>query len=230
MATTGEEVRTTEIAVLPEAEAVRLVRRAAGARGLVWPQDARSVQGIGGLQADLAGSPGQERLAWATLNGRDGVVGLFSGDKLLDTPNRSLGQVRRVQLVRLPGLPYRALMVDDLVEQRVGAFLTEERRRIYVWDGRRMRQVYQGIPKRSQLIHAQWENPRGPAVWRRSLQEGEIRLKGLMLTERTRSTEWEAVGSPREPVPAEDRFRLRRETETERQLQWNGRLRRFEPV
>lgn len=230
MATTGQGICTMETAVLPEEEAVRLVRRAAGARGLQWPQDARSVQGVGGFHADLAGRPGEERLAWATLNGKDGVVGLFSGDKLLDAPNRGLGQVRRVQLVRLPGLPYRALMVDDLVEQQVGAFFTEERRRIYVWDGRRLRQVYQGILKRSQLIHAQWENPRGPAVWRRSLQEGEIRLNGLMLTERTRSTEWEAVGSPQGPVPPEERFRLRREAAAERQLRWNGRLRRFEPA
>jgi len=230
MAVGKEVTRLAAAAVLPEGEAARLARRAAGARGLFWPADERAVRGVGGLTADLAGTPGPERLAWATLNGRDGVIGLFSGDRLLDSPNRSLGEILRVQPIRLPGLPHRALMVDDRVDQRTGAYLVEERRRIYVWDGRHMRQVYLGILRREQLVHAQWTNPRAPAVWRRLRQEGEIRLKGLILSERSRIVETEAVGSPQEPVPPESRFRLRREEVQERQLRWDPRLRRFESV
>lgn len=230
MAATGVEARTGVVTVLPEAEAAQLVRRSAGARGLDWPQGTGGVQGIGGLQADLAGDRGDERLVWGTLNNRDGVIGLFRGDRLLDSPNRGLGQVQRVQLVRLPGLPYYALMVDDLVDQRTGAYLTEQRRRIYVWDGRRLRQVFLGTLKREELFHAQWENPRAPVAWRRRQEEGEIRLQGPMLTEQVRRTEWEAVGSPQEPIPGDDRFRLRSEETEERRLQWNPRLRRFEPA
>lgn len=230
MAASEAGVEAARRAILPEAEALGLVRRVAGVRGLPWPAQAGAVTGVGGMAADVAGNPGSERVAWATLNGRDGVIGLFSGDRLLDSANRSLGQVQRVQLVTLPGLPYRALMVDDLVDQRTGAHLIEEHRRLYVWDGHRMRQVYLGVLRREQLTHAQWDNPRGPAVWRRLREEGEITLRGLILTERSQTRRAEAVGSSRAPVPPDSQFRLRCETESLRRFRWDPRLRRFDPA
>lgn len=142
------------LTVLPDTEAQRLARRLAGARGIPWPTGPVSgsvsgpvpgpaaVSGVGGFTAHLTHLPGRDAVAWATVGKTHGLLGLFSDGRLLAAADRSLAPVLRVQAVPLPGLPHLALMVDDLADETPG--VSGERRRIYVWDGRGLRQLFLG--------------------------------------------------------------------------------------
>ena len=216
--------------VLSERDVAKLIRRAAGARGLALEANLRSVRGMGGLALDVTTNPGREWLVWATVGEDDGLLGLFSGDRLLTTPPKELGAILRVQPVSLPGLPHRAIMVDDRYEEAVGAFLTEEHRRIYVWDGRGLREVYRGTLASEQYTHARWDNPRAPQVWRLVRSTGNVMLSGGSIVEERLDERLEAPGSAKEPIPAASRFRVTSRAELERRLRWDPRLRRFEPM
>lgn len=213
---------------LPPQQAEQLARRAAAARGITWPENGGRKPVVAGFAADLTGHPGLEQVVWANL-GNQGLLAVFAGGKLVGT-DTELGQILRVQPVTLPGLPHLALMVDDRYDAMVGAFLVEERRRIEVWDGRGLRTVYRGVLSAEQYHHAQWDNPRGPAVWRLARSSGEINLRGIMLTEQVRREQLEAPGSPQAPIPKAEAFRRVSEESTQRRLQWDARLRRFEPL
>jgi len=208
---------------LPAAEVERLLRRAAAGRG------ARrgDLHEAAGFALEMTGGGGRDRLVWGTLGKQDGLLALFSGDRLL-AAEKDLGEILRVQPVALPGLPQFAAMVDDLYDEMVGAFLREERRRIYVWDGRGLREVYKGTLESEQYRHARWDNPRGPNAWRLRRILGEVKVQGGNLTEVERTQELEASGAPDAPLPPAKVFRLLRERRQERHLVWNARLRRFE--
>jgi hypothetical protein len=139
------------LTVLPHAEALRLVQRLAGARGIAWPADPGAVTGVGGFQAPLTHRPGPDAVVWATVHQHNGLLGLFSDRKLVAP--LSLPQVTRVQALPLPGLPHLALMVDD----------RDGRRRLYVWDGHGLRQIFRGEADASlhadMLLRYDW-NPR----------------------------------------------------------------------
>lgn len=214
---------------LSGAQAEQLARRAAGARGLQWPSDPRDVRGVGAFSAELTNLPGRETVAWATLGKNDGVLGLFSeAGKLLASANDSLAEVLRVQVASLPGLPHGALIVDDRYDELVGAFLREERQRIYVWDGRGLREVFRGPLSGEQYTHAQWENPRAPQVWQLLRTAADIHLRDGVLTHVIREHKLQAPGSARSPIPPASSFRLVSEKVEERRYIWNSRLRRFE--
>ncbi|HEY3367907.1 MAG TPA: hypothetical protein VGK74_22845 [Symbiobacteriaceae bacterium] len=218
------------VTALPEEEALRLARRAAGRRGLTWPDVASAGHGVGGFTLDMTHHPGPETVVWATLGKQDGVLALFAGPKLLATADSSLGEVLRVQPVDLPGLPHSALMVDDRVDQMAGAFYREERRRIYVWDGHGLRQVFTAPLLREQVRHARWENPRARAAWLLDRTVGDVALTDGFLTETLRQERLEAPGTQRDPVPPPGAFRrLEQQTEVKR-YRWNNRLRRFDPA
>jgi hypothetical protein len=218
------------LVALPRSEALQLARRAAGARSIEWPADPGAISGVGGFRADITGQRGQERVAWATVDHNTGVLGLFADGRLLASADRNLGRVVRVQVISLPGLPHLALMVDDLVDQMVGAYLREERRRIYVWDGRGLREVFQGQLSSEQFEHAQWRNRRAPALWRLHRTLGDTALRDGNLTYTARHQELEAAGLPQAGIPAPGAFRLLSERREERRYRWNPRLRRFDQV
>ena len=217
------------VEVLPQQQAEQLARRAAAARGVIWPTDGgRNKPIVAGFAADLTGHPGFEQVVWTNL-GSEGLLAVFAGGKLVGA-DTELGQILRVQPVTLPGLPHKALMLDDRYDAMVGAFLVEERRRILVWDGRGLRKVYQGVLASEKYQHARWDSPRGPAVWRLSRTTGDIHLRGIILTEQMRHERLEAPGSPQEPIPQSAAFRTTSEETRQRRLQWDARLRRFEPL
>lgn len=218
------------LTALEDAEALRLARRAAAARGLSWPDEPGAVRGAAGFAANLTHHPGRERVAWATLPGQRGVLGLFAGDKLVATADRALGQITAVQPVALPGVEHLALMVDDQYDNLTGGFLREARRRIYSWDGRGLRQLFVGILEAEQFRHARWENASAPQVWKRQRTTGEVELTGGELTYNLKEEWLEAVGRVDAPIPPPEKFRVVREKATLERLRWNPRLRRFEPV
>lgn len=222
------QIPEATLEALPQAEAVALARRAAAARGLTWPMAAREAPVVAGFTADITSHPGLEQVVWATI-GKQSILAVFAGGKLVAT-DTALGQILRVQPVTLPGLPHLALMVDDRNDQMVGAFLVEERRRIEVWDGRGLRSIYQGVLSSEQYHHARWDNPRGPAVWQLDRMRGDILLRGIILTEKLQQEHLEAPGSPQESIPPADAFKVKTEESSERRLQWDARLRRFEPL
>lgn len=213
---------------LSRQQAEILARRAAAAKAINWPTSGGTKLEVAGFEADVTGHPGREQVVWANL-GKEGLLAVFAGGKLVGT-DTEVGQILRVQPVTLPGLPHLALMIDDQYDARVGAFLNEERRRVEVWDGRGLRKVYQGVLSSEQYHHARWDNPRGPAVWRLTRVKGDINLRGIILTEQMRTERLEAPGSPTEPVPPAEAFRLTGEESKQRRLQWDARLRRFEPL
>lgn len=222
----GAHLLPRAVRVLSEGEAAGLLRRAAVARGVGAASAPREVGGFG---LEMTGAGGAEQLAWGTYSKDDGLLALFRGGRLLAVADSGLGEIRRVQPLALPGLPHFAIMVDDLVDEMVGAFLKEERRRIYVWDGRTLRQVYKGTLEAVEYSHARWENPRGHNVWRLQRTLGEVTLQDGTLTEVTRVQQLEAAGSPDAPLPPDRAFRLIREQRNEHRLVWNPRLRRFDP-
>jgi hypothetical protein len=222
----GVQVMPRPVAVLGQEEAAGLLRRAATARGIGAESAPREVGGFG-LEITGPGEAGQ--LVWGTFHKQDGLLALFRGGRLLAAVDKGLGEIRRVQPLALPGLPQFAIMVDDRVDEMVGAFARQERRLIYVWDGRTLRQVYQGILEGEQYSHARWENPRGHNVWRLRRTLGEVSIQGGTLTEVTRVQQLEAPGAPDAPLPPDSAFRLVREQRAERRLVWNARLRRFDP-
>ncbi|HWI53030.1 MAG TPA: hypothetical protein VNT01_12900 [Symbiobacteriaceae bacterium] len=221
----GVQVMPAPVMVLPASEAESLVKKAATARGL-RPE---SIRNTGGFALKMTGAGGPERLVWATLDSQDGLLALFSGDRLLAAADKELGEITKVQPLPLPGLPHFAVMVDDRYDQMVGAFAREERRRIYVWDGRGLRQVYQGLLGFEQYRHARWDNPRGPNAWRLRRVLGEVTVRGGDLTEVQRVQQLEAPGASDAPLPPAQSFRLLSEQRQERHLVWNERLRRFAP-
>lgn len=223
------ELQPDPIGTLSEADALQVVRRAAAARGVPWPQDPKAVHGVGGLTGPFTGR-GTQALAWATIGRNGGLVGLSEGGKLLASADKALGEILRVQPVTLPGLPGYALIVDDRYDDMVGAFTREERRRIYVWDGRSLREVYKGMLSGEQFTHSTWDNPRAAPLWRLDRMTGEINLSDGTLHEVTRLQKMDAPGKADEPVPPLERFRQISETKSEKRLQWNARLRRFDPV
>jgi len=222
----GVQVMPRPVTVLGQEEAVPLLRRAATARGVGAASVPREVGGFG-LEITGPGEVGQ--LVWGTFAKQDGLLALFRGGRLLAAADKALGEIRRVQPLALPGLPQFAIIVDDRVDEMVGAFAREERRRIYVWDGRTLRQVYQGILEGEEYSHARWENPRGHNVWRLQRTLGEVGIQGGALTEVTRIQQLEAPGAPDAPLPPSSAFRMISEKRAERRLVWNARLRRFDP-
>ncbi|MDF2631114.1 MAG: hypothetical protein K0R39_4945 [Symbiobacteriaceae bacterium] len=218
----GMRVMPGPVDLLDPGEATGLLQRAVGARMASVPR------GTGGLQLALTGSGRGDQLVWGTYQKDDGVLALFSGGRLLSVIEGGLGEIRRVQPLVLPGLPHFAIAVDDRVDEMVGAYLWEEHRRIYVWDGRTLREVYLGVLAAEEYGHARWENPRGHQVWRLRRRQGEITLQEGGLTEVTREQQLEAAGRPDEPLPPSSAFRPVSETRHERRLVWNARLRRFE--
>lgn len=212
------------VSLLLPAEAEALLRRAATARGWRWGD----VRGTGGFLLEVTGGGSPERLVWATFGKQAGLLALFSGEKMLATLEKGLGEILRVQPLALPGLPQFALMVDDRYDEMVGAFLREARRRIYVWDGRGLREIYQGMLESEQFVHAQWENPRGPNAWRLRRTLSDVALQDGLLTESQRLQELEAPGAAGSPLPAAKAFRLLKERRQEKRLTWNARLRRFQ--
>lgn len=221
----GMQVLPGRVTVLDQGEAAGLLRRAAGARGL---GAAGAPRDVGGLALAVTGAAGAEQLVWGTFGKQDGLLALFRDGRLLAAVEHGLGEIRRVQPVVLPGLPQFALMVDDRVDERVGAFFLAERRRVYVWDGRTLRQVYEGTLEAEQFGHARWEDSRGHNVWRLQRTLGEVTLQDGALTEVSRVQQLEAPGAPDAPLPAASAFRLINEQRTERRLVWNARLRRFD--
>jgi hypothetical protein len=228
MAVTSFETAAPAVAPLRTAQALPLLRRAAGARGLTWPADSRQVTGVGGFTGNFTQLPGDEQVVWATLPGQNGLVALFSGDRLLAAETKSLGTVEAVQPLSLPLLPHLALMVDDRYDEMVGAYLVEQKRRIYVWDGRTLREIYRGVLSSEQYRHEKWDNPRGRDLWRLTRVTGQILPKGMSLTESTKVEEWEAPGSPREPLPRPAAFHLVSERTEEHKFRWDPRLRRYD--
>ncbi|HYG59436.1 MAG TPA: hypothetical protein VD902_15345 [Symbiobacteriaceae bacterium] len=216
------------VQALPQAEAAALARRAAAAKGMTWPAEGQPSVQSAGFTADLTSHPGTEQAVWASP-GKEGFLAIFAGGRLVGA-DKGLGEILRVQPVSLPGLPHMGLMVDDRYDALTGAFLFEERRRIYVWDGRGLRKIYQGILQAEQYRHARWDNPRGPALWRLTRTTGEIALRNALLVERTLVEELEAPGSPQEPLPRPGAFRRVRGDTRERRLMWNARLRRFDEM
>jgi hypothetical protein len=219
-----------EVTAIPRDEALRLLRRAAPARGISWPSDPRAVAGVGGLEGDFTDRPGTEKAVWGTLNGKDGLLVLFSGDRPIAWGDKQLAAITAVQPVVLPGLPTVALMVDDRNDQMVGAFLAEERRRIYVWDGRGLREAWRGLLSSEQYRHARWQNPRGPNLWRLDRITGQVTLRGTTLEEMIRTQQLEAPGSAQAPIPPSGSFRVVSEKDETRRFRWDARLRRFEPA
>lgn len=210
---------------LDSALALRLLRRAAGARGVAWPSDPT---GVAGFRADLTGRGGRETLVWGTLGKDDGILALFDGEKLLAVANRSLGAITNVQLVRLPGLPHLAVMADDLYDEMFGAYMLEKRRRIWVWDGKGLRQAWRGNLASEQYHHVRWTNPSGPQQWQLDRTRSEVSLVGGELVQRlTEQTLW-APGRTDQPIGPLERFRVVDSKESTRRFQWNARLRRFE--
>jgi hypothetical protein len=220
----GTQALPAPVEVLPVAEVDRLVRRALANRSV------SEVRQEGGFALRLTTQAGAQQVVWATLGKQDGLLAVFSGEKLLATADKSLAEITKVQPVVLPGLPHFALMVDDRYDEMVGAYLRERRRRIYVWDGRGLREVYKGLLESEQYSHARWENPRGPAAWRLRRVRGDIALRDGVLTERTTTERLEAPGLPTAPIPAASAFRLLGQETAERTLRWNERLRRFDPA
>lgn len=210
------------ITVLPAGEAESLVTRAAkGAR----PGGLRQV---GGITLEVTGGGGPDQLVWGTFGRQEGLMALYSGGRPVATLDKGLGEILRVQPLALPGLPAYAIMVDDRYDEMVGAFLKEERRRIYVWDGRGLRQVFAAPLESEQYTHARWENPRGPNAWRLKRVLGEVTVRDGRLTQVERHQDLEAPGAPDAPMPEPKAFRLLREDRQEKQLTWNARLRRFD--
>ncbi|MGE5676325.1 MAG: hypothetical protein ACM3XM_20980 [Mycobacterium leprae] len=227
----GEWNPDAEVSVaLPESEALQLVRRAAAARALPWPAEPGQVHGVGGFCLQVTEHRRRECVAWATLGKNDGVLGLFSDGRLLATADGSLAEVRAVQPVPLPGLPHFALIVDDRNDQRIGAFTLEERRRIYVWDGHGLRQVFIAPLLVEQLVHRQWVEPAAPNVWRLNRTQGNVELVDGNLTVSRRQEVLEAPGRPTQPAPPASNFRLRTSASTTARYRWNSRLRRFDPI
>lgn len=216
------------VTALPEAEALRLARLAAGRRGLTWPTQPSAVRGLGGFSLQMTHRPeGRERVVWFTLGKEDGVLALFADSRLLAVANQSLGEILRVQPVDLDDRT--ALMVDDRTDQMVGAYYREERRRIYVWDGRGLRQVFMAPLLREQFRHARWENPKGRAAWLLDRTVSDVTPEDGLLTVTRRQERLEAPGAQREPIPPIGAFKtLDQKTDVAR-LRWNGRLLRFDP-
>ncbi len=213
---------------LPEEEAAALARRAAEARGIPWPATASEVEGVGGLAADVTPHPGRERVVWATLPGQSGLLAVFADDRMVASVDRSLGAIAAVQVAALPGLPHGALVVDDRYDQMLGAFQRTRRRHIYVWDGRRLREVFRGTLLEEQLIHPQWSSPRAPRAWRLERKEGEVLLREGILEHRVRQATLEAPGGPAEEVPPRPSFQLVSVEDQVTRYRWNPRLRRFD--
>lgn len=222
--------RQPVLTALEGGEALRLARRVAAARALPWPEEPGAVSGVAGFAANLTHHPGREVAVWATLPNQQGVLGLFAGERLLATADRTLGAVRAVQPVALPGVEHLALMVDDAYDNLTGGFLRELRQRIYIWDGRGLRQLFLGKLEGEQFWHARWENPRAPQVWKRQRTTGEVDLVGGELTYNLKEEWLEAVGRADQPVPPPAKFRPVSEKKTLERLRWNPRLRRFEPI
>jgi hypothetical protein len=217
----------SEVEAIPHSEALHLLHRAALTRGVDWPADPRAVTAVGGLQGDFTSQPGPERVVWGTLNGQTSLLAVLSGERPVAWADKQLAAVTAVQPVLLPGLPHLALMVDDRNNQLVGAFFIEERRRIYVWDGRGLREVWHGTLSSEQFQHARWQNPKGPDVWRLRRITGRITLSGLMLDESLREQQLEAPGSSRAPIPPASAFHQISESEKTQRYRWEPRLRRF---
>lgn len=221
----GVQVMPRPVTLLGQGEAAALLRRAATARGL---GAASAPAEAGGFGLEVTGSGEADQLVWGTFDKQNGLLALFSGGRLLAVVDKGLGEIRRVQPLPLPGLPQFAIMVDDHVDEMVGAFFREDHRHIYVWDGRTLRQVYEGTLGAEQYRHARWENPRGHNVWRLRRTLGDVKIQGGTLTEETRVQQLEAPGAPDAPLPAASAFRLVGEKSAERRLVWNARLRRFD--
>ena len=221
---------TPPVRQVPAQEALPLLRRAAGARGLAWPAGGRGVTGVGGFTGNFTQLPGDERVVWATLPGQDGLLALFQGDRLLATADKSLAAITAVQPLSLPLLPHLALMVDDRYDNMVGAYEIESHRRIYVWDGRNLRQVYEGVLASEQYRHAKWTNPRAADLWRLNRVTATIAPRGMSLVESRREEVLEAPGSPQAQVPPPSAFRVVDERTEERRFRWDPRLRRYDPA
>lgn len=221
----GVQAMPRPVAVLGQGEAEGLLRKAAAARGIGASSAPREV---GGFALPVTGAGPPEQLVWGTFGKQDGLLALFRGGRLLTAVEKGLGEIRRVQPLALPELPQFAIMLDDRVDEMVGAFFRADRRRIYVWDGRTLRQVYEAPLEAEQYSHARWENPRGHNVWRLQRTLGDVALRDGALTEVVRVQQLEAPGAPDAPLPAASAFRLLDEQRTERRLVWNARLRRFD--
>lgn len=218
------------VEALPPEETAPLARRVAGARGLVWQQTPGLLERLGGFRGKFAGKAGRQSVVWATLHKNDGLLGLFADSHLMAAADKSLGQVLRVQPLALPGLHYLGLMVDDRYNALLEAFLLEERRRIYVWDGHSLREVFRGYLLLEQFEHARWQNPKAPAVWRLRRILGDVTLRDGSLVYTRREQRLEAPGSPQEPLPPIGAFQLRDERHEELRYRWNPRLLRFDPA
>jgi hypothetical protein len=226
----GRQEGEAEVGALSPEEALPLLRRAAGARGLDWPDDPRQVSGVGGFRLKATSRPGRQTLVWATLFKNGGLLALFDEGQLLAAPNGSLARVLRVQPVALPELPYLAILVDDLYDEWTGALLREERRRLYAWDGRGLRELFRGVLASEQVVHDRWLQPKGLAVWRRAERSGQVGLEEGNLIYTLREVQSEAAGEPTAPIPAAERFRLTADRAQEQRYRFNPRLLRFEPV
>lgn len=218
------EQRTDPVLAIDEADVTPLLRRAVARAGLTWAPP----QGAGGMRANLTGGAAPQTLVWGTLPGQEGIVGLFEGERLLATLHDGLARVEAVQAISLPGLPHLALMIDDHYDALVGAFLMEQRRRILVWDGRGLRQVFTGLLLSERAEHARWRYSRAPEQWWLHRTVGTLRLHDGDLTQTERVQRLVAPGAASEPVPPAEAFTLLSETESERRYTWNPRLRRFD--
>lgn len=227
---TSMEMTTPPVRQVPAQEALPLLRRAAGARGLAWPAGGRGVTGVGGFTGNFTQLPGDERVVWATLPEQEGLLALFQGDRLLATADKRLAHITAVQPLSLPLLPHLALMVDDRYDNLIGAYQTASHRRIYVWDGRNLRQVYEGELASEQYRHAKWTNPRAADLWRLHRVTATIVPRGMSLVESRKEEELEAPGSAQAPIPPASAFRLIDQRTVERTFRWDPRLRRYDPA
>jgi hypothetical protein len=211
------------LVALPTGEARSLAQRVASVRHL-----ADGVQSAAGFSAKMTQLPGPEQVVFATLDKRQGLLGLFKDGRLLAAAPADLGAIERVDLIDLPGLPHSALVVVDRHDNLVGAFSVDEGERIFVYNGHELREVFSQPVLVEQFIHAQWENGRAPALWHLARTIGTVTLSGADLTYRVQQQQLEAPGAMQEPIPPADKFHVVSEFEQTKDYRWDPRLRRFQ--
>jgi hypothetical protein len=210
---------------LPTAAARIMAARVAAARHL-----ADGIQSAAGFSAKMTQLPGLEQVVFATLDKRQGLLGLFKDGRLLTAAPADLGAIERVDLIDLPGLPHAALDVVDRHDNLLGSFSVDERERIFVYNGHELREVYNQPVLLEQFTHAQWENGRAPALWHLARTLGTVTLSGGDLTYRVQQQQLEAPGPVQGPIAPADKFHLVSEIEQTQHYRWDPRLRRFQLV